>query len=89
MCICVCVYTCVHARAQCTQPDPLLVLPPSPQQAHGLSLPPWASLDVMRTLAQISALDIKAHVGPPKAAEKAQLSGGECASGRGALGALL
>ncbi|XP_049643532.1 testicular acid phosphatase [Suncus etruscus] len=46
------------------------------QQAHGLSLPPWASLDVMRTLAQISALDIKAHVGPPKAAEKAQLSGG-------------
>ncbi|XP_055993091.1 testicular acid phosphatase [Sorex fumeus] len=46
------------------------------QRAHGLSLPSWASLDVMRTLARISALDIGAHVGPPRAAEKAQLSGG-------------
>ncbi|KAG8521462.1 Testicular acid phosphatase [Galemys pyrenaicus] len=46
------------------------------QQAHGLPLPPWASPDVLRTLAQISALDIGAHVGPPRAAEKAQLSGG-------------
>lgn len=49
----------------------------SPQQAHGLSLPSWASPDVLQTLAQISALDIGAHVGPPQAAEKAQLSGGE------------
>ncbi|XP_040834270.1 testicular acid phosphatase [Ochotona curzoniae] len=46
------------------------------QRAHGLQLPSWASPHVLRTLAQISALDIGAHVGPPKAAEKAQLSGG-------------
>ncbi|KAM6223472.1 testicular acid phosphatase [Rhynchocyon petersi] len=46
------------------------------QQAHGLPLPPWASQDVLRTLTQISALDIGAHVGPPRAAEKAQLAGG-------------
>ncbi|KAM5297746.1 testicular acid phosphatase [Glossophaga mutica] len=46
------------------------------QRAHGLPLPPWASPDVLRTLAQISALDIGAHVGPPRAAEKAQLTGG-------------
>ena len=43
----------------------------SPQQAHGLPLPSWASPDVLQTLAQISALDIGAHVGPPGAAEKA------------------
>lgn len=47
------------------------------QRAHGLPLPSWASPDVLRTLAQISALDIGAHVGPPRAAEKAQLTGGE------------
>nr|XP_008505770.1 PREDICTED: testicular acid phosphatase [Equus przewalskii] len=47
------------------------------QQAHGLPLPSWASPDVLQTLAQISALDIGAHVGPPRAAEKAQLTGGE------------
>uniref|UniRef100_A0A8C0VUC7 acid phosphatase n=1 Tax=Castor canadensis TaxID=51338 RepID=A0A8C0VUC7_CASCN len=47
------------------------------QRAHGLTLPSWASPDVLRTLAQISALDIGAHVGPPRAAEKAQLTGGE------------
>uniref|UniRef100_A0A8C0DP36 Acid phosphatase 4 n=1 Tax=Balaenoptera musculus TaxID=9771 RepID=A0A8C0DP36_BALMU len=46
------------------------------QQAHGLPLPPWASPDVLQTLAQISALDIGAHVGPPGAAEEAQLYGG-------------
>ncbi|XP_003801494.1 testicular acid phosphatase [Otolemur garnettii] len=46
------------------------------QQAHGLPLPSWASSDVLQTLAQISALDIGAHVGPPRAAEKAQLTGG-------------
>ncbi|KAF7474578.1 testicular acid phosphatase [Marmota monax] len=46
------------------------------QRAHGLPLPSWASPDVLRTLAQISALDIGAHVGPPRAAEKAQLTGG-------------
>ncbi|XP_029095246.1 testicular acid phosphatase [Monodon monoceros] len=46
------------------------------QMAHGLPLPSWASPDVLQTLAQISALDIGAHVGPPGAAEKAQLSGG-------------
>nr|XP_025705214.1 testicular acid phosphatase [Callorhinus ursinus] len=46
------------------------------QQAHGLPLPSWASPNVLRTLAQISALDIGAHVGPPRAAEKAQLTGG-------------
>ncbi|XP_013364517.1 PREDICTED: testicular acid phosphatase isoform X3 [Chinchilla lanigera] len=46
------------------------------QRAHGLALPPWASPDVLRTLSQISALDIRAHVGPPRAAEKAQLTGG-------------
>ncbi|TKC53664.1 hypothetical protein EI555_018405 [Monodon monoceros] len=46
------------------------------KQAHGLPLPSWASPDVLQTLAQISALDIGAHVGPPGAAEKAQLSGG-------------
>ncbi|XP_033621921.1 testicular acid phosphatase [Fukomys damarensis] len=46
------------------------------QRAHGLPLPPWASTDVLRTLGQISALDIRAHVGPPRAAEKAQLTGG-------------
>ncbi|XP_004866844.1 testicular acid phosphatase isoform X2 [Heterocephalus glaber] len=46
------------------------------QRAHGLALPPWASPDVLRTLGQISALDIRAHVGPPRAAEKAQLTGG-------------
>lgn len=51
--------------------------PASPQQAHGLPLPAWASPDVLRTLAQISALDIGAHVGPPRAAEKAQLTGGK------------
>lgn len=49
----------------------------SPQRAHGLPLPSWASPDVLRTLAQISALDIGAHMGPPRAAEKAQLTGGE------------
>uniref|UniRef100_A0A8D2HRY8 Acid phosphatase 4 n=1 Tax=Urocitellus parryii TaxID=9999 RepID=A0A8D2HRY8_UROPR len=47
------------------------------QVTHGLPLPSWASPDVLRTLAQISALDIGAHVGPPRAAEKAQLTGGE------------
>ncbi|KAF3814895.1 hypothetical protein GH733_017171 [Mirounga leonina] len=46
------------------------------KQAHGLPLPSWASPNVLRTLAQISALDIGAHVGPPRAAEKAQLTGG-------------
>nr|XP_006208480.1 testicular acid phosphatase [Vicugna pacos] len=46
------------------------------QQAHGLPLPSWASPDVLQTLARISALDIGAHVGPPRAAEKAQLTGG-------------
>ncbi|EPQ16026.1 Testicular acid phosphatase [Myotis brandtii] len=46
------------------------------QRAHGLPLPSWASPDVLQTLAQISALDIGAHVGPPRAAEKAQLTGG-------------
>ncbi|XP_075393970.1 testicular acid phosphatase [Tenrec ecaudatus] len=46
------------------------------QQAHSLPLPAWASPDVLRTLTQISALDIGAHVGPPRAAEKAQLTGG-------------
>ncbi|XP_032749673.1 testicular acid phosphatase isoform X1 [Rattus rattus] len=46
------------------------------QRAHGLALPSWASPDVLRTLSQISALDIRAHVGPPRAAEKAQLTGG-------------
>ncbi|KAM5237351.1 testicular acid phosphatase [Ctenodactylus gundi] len=46
------------------------------QRAHSLPLPAWASPDVLRTLGQISALDIRAHVGPPRAAEKAQLSGG-------------
>ncbi|XP_006868200.1 PREDICTED: testicular acid phosphatase [Chrysochloris asiatica] len=46
------------------------------QQAHGLPLPSWASSDVLQTLTQISALDIGAHVGPPRAAEKAQLAGG-------------
>ncbi|XP_031242217.1 testicular acid phosphatase isoform X3 [Mastomys coucha] len=46
------------------------------QRAHGLDLPSWASPDVLRTLSQISALDIRAHVGPPRAAEKAQLTGG-------------
>ncbi|XP_039321638.1 testicular acid phosphatase [Saimiri boliviensis] len=46
------------------------------QQAHGLPLPAWASPEVLQTLAQISALDIGAHVGPPRAAEKAQLTGG-------------
>ncbi|XP_076432350.1 testicular acid phosphatase isoform X1 [Peromyscus maniculatus bairdii] len=46
------------------------------QRAHGLTLPSWASPDVLRTLSQISALDIRAHVGPPRAAEKAQLTGG-------------
>ncbi|MBW04183.1 Testicular acid phosphatase, partial [Eschrichtius robustus] len=51
--------------------DPLIC-----QQAHGLLLPSWASPDVLQTLAQISALDTGAHVGPPGAAEKAQLSGG-------------
>ncbi|EGW07326.1 Testicular acid phosphatase [Cricetulus griseus] len=45
-------------------------------RAHGLALPSWASPDVLRTLSQISALDIRAHVGPPRAAEKAQLTGG-------------
>jgi hypothetical protein len=55
-------------------PGPLSV---SPQRAHGLTLPSWASPDVLRTIAQISALDIGAHVGPPRAAEKAQLTGGE------------
>ncbi|XP_008843387.1 testicular acid phosphatase [Nannospalax galili] len=46
------------------------------QRAHGLALPSWASPDVLKTLSQISALDIRAHVGPPRAAEKAQLTGG-------------
>ncbi|XP_008152541.1 testicular acid phosphatase isoform X1 [Eptesicus fuscus] len=46
------------------------------QRAHGLPLPSWASPDVLQTLARISALDIGAHVGPPRAAEKAQLTGG-------------
>ncbi|XP_003406888.1 testicular acid phosphatase [Loxodonta africana] len=46
------------------------------QRAHGLPLPSWASPDVLQTLTQISALDIGAHVGPPRAAEKAQLTGG-------------
>ncbi|KAB0396557.1 hypothetical protein E2I00_005835, partial [Balaenoptera physalus] len=47
------------------------------QQAHGLPLPSWASPDVLQTLAQISALDTGEHVGPPGAAEEAQLYGGE------------
>lgn len=62
-------------------PVMLSSLPVSPQQAHGLPLPSWASPDVLRTLAQMSALDIGAHVGPPRAAEKAQLTGGEAWGG--------
>ncbi|XP_056681594.1 testicular acid phosphatase isoform X2 [Monodelphis domestica] len=46
------------------------------QQAHGLPLPAWATPDVLRSLAGVSALDVRAHLGPPRAQEKAQLSGG-------------
>lgn len=62
---------------QRAQDIPVTLSSLSPQRAHGLPLPSWASPDVLRTLAQISALDIGAHVGPPRAAEKAQLTGGE------------
>lgn len=64
-------------------PVALSSLPVSPQRAHGLPLPSWASPDVLQTLARISALDIGAHVGPPRAAEKAQLTGGEVWGGGG------
>ncbi|XP_056681600.1 testicular acid phosphatase isoform X7 [Monodelphis domestica] len=46
------------------------------KQAHGLPLPAWATPDVLRSLAGVSALDVRAHLGPPRAQEKAQLSGG-------------
>ncbi|XP_072463141.1 testicular acid phosphatase isoform X2 [Notamacropus eugenii] len=46
------------------------------QQAHRLPLPEWATPEVLRSLAQVSALDVRAHVGPPRAEEKAQLTGG-------------
>uniref|UniRef100_A0A6P5J8P9 acid phosphatase n=1 Tax=Phascolarctos cinereus TaxID=38626 RepID=A0A6P5J8P9_PHACI len=46
------------------------------QRAHRLPLPEWATPEVLRSLAQVSALDVRAHVGPPRAEEKAQLTGG-------------
>ncbi|XP_044540292.1 testicular acid phosphatase [Gracilinanus agilis] len=46
------------------------------QRAHRLPLPEWATPEVLGSLAQVSALDVRAHVGPPRAQEKAQLSGG-------------
>ncbi|KAB1274478.1 Testicular acid phosphatase [Camelus dromedarius] len=52
-------------------------LPLLPQLTHPYN---WFAVkletDVLQTLARISALDIGAHVGPPRAAEKAQLTGG-------------
>ncbi|XP_051846263.1 testicular acid phosphatase isoform X2 [Antechinus flavipes] len=46
------------------------------QRAHGLPLPDWATPEVLGSLAQVSALDVRAHVGPPRAQEKARLTGG-------------
>ncbi|KAM9039426.1 testicular acid phosphatase isoform 2-T2 [Sarcophilus harrisii] len=46
------------------------------QRAHGLPLPAWATPEVLSSLAQVSALDVRAHVGPPRAQEKARLTGG-------------
>ncbi|GAB1292006.1 Testicular acid phosphatase [Apodemus speciosus] len=65
--------TLICQKTECQIPRHLV---PKGLRAHGLDLPSWASPDVLRTLSQISALDIRAHVGPPRAAEKAQLTGG-------------
>ncbi|XP_068098996.1 testicular acid phosphatase homolog isoform X2 [Hyperolius riggenbachi] len=46
------------------------------QKSHNLTLPSWATPEVIRTLEEISAFDIQAHMGFHKIKEKARLTGG-------------
>uniref|UniRef100_A0A6I8RRU2 acid phosphatase n=1 Tax=Xenopus tropicalis TaxID=8364 RepID=A0A6I8RRU2_XENTR len=46
------------------------------QKSHNISLPLWATADVMKTLEEISAFDVKSHVEMHKTNEKARLTGG-------------
>ncbi|CAH2318917.1 testicular acid phosphatase homolog [Pelobates cultripes] len=46
------------------------------QKSHNFTLPDWATPDVLKTLQEISAFDIKSHTGLYKITEKARLTGG-------------
>ncbi|KAM4016627.1 testicular acid phosphatase homolog isoform 2-T2 [Anomaloglossus baeobatrachus] len=46
------------------------------QKSHNFSLPAWATPDVLETLEEITAFDIKAHMALHKPTEKARLTGG-------------
>ncbi|KAG8567823.1 hypothetical protein GDO81_013785 [Engystomops pustulosus] len=46
------------------------------QKSHNFSLPAWATPDVLHTLEEISAFDMKAHMALYKPKEKARLTGG-------------
>ncbi|KAM4703060.1 testicular acid phosphatase homolog [Rhinophrynus dorsalis] len=46
------------------------------QKSHNYSLPTWATPDVMTTLEEISAFEVKFHVEMHKTNEKARLTGG-------------
>ncbi|XP_053307498.1 testicular acid phosphatase homolog [Spea bombifrons] len=46
------------------------------QKSHNYTLPPWATLDVLQTLEEITAFDIKSHVELHRSNEKARLTGG-------------
>ncbi|XP_077115806.1 testicular acid phosphatase homolog isoform X2 [Ranitomeya variabilis] len=46
------------------------------QKSHNFSLPTWATPDVLETLEDIIAFDIKAHMALHKPTEKARLTGG-------------
>lgn len=46
------------------------------QKSHNFSLPAWATPDVLNTLEEITAFDIKAHMALHKPKEKARLTGG-------------
>ncbi|XP_069596985.1 testicular acid phosphatase homolog isoform X2 [Ranitomeya imitator] len=46
------------------------------QKAHNFSLPTWATPDVLASLEDITAFDIKAHMALHKPTEKARLTGG-------------
>ncbi|KAM9299439.1 testicular acid phosphatase homolog [Gastrophryne carolinensis] len=46
------------------------------QKSHNLALPSWATHDVLKTLEEIAAFDIEAHIGLHRVKEKARLTGG-------------
>ncbi|XP_075696277.1 testicular acid phosphatase homolog isoform X1 [Rhinoderma darwinii] len=46
------------------------------QKSHNFSLPAWATPDVLKTLEEIAAFDIKAHMALHQPKEKARITGG-------------